>query len=155
MTSAGAASTCDSVYTRFPWMGNRSGILCHDVTQPSEMQHLGIQIKSLFLQLLPLPSCPVGLLWYMWSVCALCQRQIYCHGWAEWRKVKGLHVTATITVTTSSPDHPYFPPGFGMFLRKHYPGSPLASDHFQIPGGVVVRETWVTPCSHHISECCR
>lgn len=43
-------------------------ILCHNVTQPSAVQHLGVQIKSLFLQLLPLPSCPVGLLWHMWSV---------------------------------------------------------------------------------------
>lgn len=52
-------------YTGFLWMGNGLSILCHDITQPSAMQHLGVQIKSLFLQLLPLPSFPVGLLWHM------------------------------------------------------------------------------------------
>lgn len=138
MTSVGTASMCGSGLL---WMGNRLGILCHDVTQPSAMQHLGVQIKSLFLQLLPLPSCPVGLLWHMWSWYVVCQRQTHWHGWAEGRKIKGLHSTATVIVTAPSPDQPHFPLGFGMLLRKLYPGSPLASDHFQIPGGVVVRET--------------
>jgi len=46
------------------------------------------------------------------------------------RKVKGLHSAATVTATASCSDHPRFLPGFGMFLRKWYPGSPPGSDLF-------------------------
>lgn len=40
---------CGSVYARFFWTGKGLCTPCHIVTQPSAMQHLGVQIKSLFL----------------------------------------------------------------------------------------------------------
>lgn len=79
-TSAGTASMCGSVYARFFWTGKGLCTPCHIVTQPSAMQHLGVQIKSLFLQFLPLPSCPVGLLWHTLSVCAVCQSRLTAMG---------------------------------------------------------------------------